>query len=99
MGTIGTRPSPAARATSGHVSFPNSRGSAHTVCLLGSVVLRPDLLPQRPPSGGPGEAVQEGYGLAHVRPQACDGRVLVGGVRAARVPRAARREGDLKNPL
>src|SRR5215213_2837589 len=35
---------------------------------------------------GVGEAVHEGYRLAHVRPQACDGRVLVGGVRAARVP-------------
>src|SRR5829696_2607771 len=34
MGTMGTRPSPATLATSGHVSFPNSGGSLHIVCLL-----------------------------------------------------------------
>src|ERR671910_1600837 len=90
MGTIGTRPSPAARATSGHVSFPNSRGSVHTLHLLVSFVFR---------LGGQGEAVQEGYRLAHVRPQTGDGGVLVGGVRPARVPRAAGREGDPKDLL
>src|SRR5918995_1495247 len=86
MGTIGTRPSPAARATSGHVIFPNSSGSVHTLCLLDSFVARLD---------DSGEAMQEGYRLAHVRPQAGYGGVLVGGVRPARVPRAAGREGEL----
>src|SRR5918995_256760 len=90
MGTMGTRPSPTARATSGHVSFPNSRGSVHTLCLLDSVAIL---------SGGQGEAVQEGDGLAHVRPQAGDGRVLVGSVCVARMPGAAGGEGKLQDLL
>ena len=35
--------------------------------------------------------------MAHVLPQALDGRVLVGGVRAPGVPCAAAREGDTED--
>src|ERR671916_3333843 len=50
-------------------------------------------------SGTMVEAVEEGYRLAHVGPQAGDGRVLVGGVRPSCVPRAARGEGQPEDLL